>query len=114
VRSDFGIVQTYHWPSYLNSEVIFGRYIIGSGHCYFWMIYYWWLNIYYLNENIIEKNTLVCQKHRSKGIRDNSHQNPILLKLKLGCQANSITNSTNSEAELLCDKVDKVELSFMK
>jgi hypothetical protein len=53
-------------------------------------------------------------KHRSKGIRDNSHQNPILLKLKLGCQANSITNSTNSEAELLCDKVDKVELSFMK
>jgi hypothetical protein len=53
-------------------------------------------------------------KHCFEGVRDNSHQNPILLKLKLDCQSNKTTNSTTSEAELLYGEVDEAELSLVK
>jgi hypothetical protein len=69
------------------------------------------------DENIIENNTLVCGKHQNivpKSIRNNSHQNLIFLKLKLGCQPNRITNSSNSEIEPFHDKVGKVKLSLVK
>jgi hypothetical protein len=44
----------------------------------------------------------------------NSHQNLIFVKLKLVWQLSRITNSVNSEVELLHDEVDEAELSFMK
>jgi hypothetical protein len=66
------------------------------------------------DENIIENNTFVYGKHRSKDIRDNSHQNIIFLKLKLVCHLSRINNSANSETELLRDQVGESELSFVK
>jgi hypothetical protein len=64
-----------------------------------------------IEENIIEKHPYVSttSKHSSKGIRDNSHQNLIFLKLKLGYHSNSITTSTNSKAKLLYGEVDKTK-----
>jgi hypothetical protein len=55
-------------------------------------------------------------KHRSndsKGIRDNSCQNSTFMKLKLVCP-NNISNSTNSEDELLCGEVGETQMSFVK
>jgi hypothetical protein len=75
------------------------------------------LKILFFGENIIENNTLLCEKiskHCSKGTMDNSHLNLISLKLNLNGEPNRITNSTNSEAELFYDKVDKTELSLVK
>jgi hypothetical protein len=36
------------------------------------------------DENIIENNTFVYGKHRSKGIRGNYYQNLIFLKVEVG------------------------------
>jgi hypothetical protein len=63
------------------------------------------LKILFFGENIIENNTLLCEKtskHYSNGTMD------------LNGEPNRITNSTNSEAELFYDKVDKTELSLVK
>jgi hypothetical protein len=49
-------------------------------------------------------------RHHFKGIRTNSHQNFIFMKLKLGCQHNRITNA---EVEPLCGEVSEAELIFV-
>jgi hypothetical protein len=61
----------------------------GSVHCYFWMIYIAGTQNFIFDENIIDNNTLICEKAKTlyEGRRDNSYQNLILLKIKLSvCQ----------------------------
>jgi hypothetical protein len=81
-------------------------YVIVADIVIFLMIYYWCSNFFddillvlkkISTKNIIENNTCMCKssKHRYKGIRDNSHQNLILLKLKLDCQPNRIIKISN-------------------
>jgi hypothetical protein len=53
-------------------------------------------------------------KHYFEGIKDNSHQNIIFLKLKLNYQPNRTINSIKFEIELLFNKIGKAKLSLMK
>jgi hypothetical protein len=53
-------------------------------------------------------------KHHPQGHKDNSYQNLIFLKLKLGYQPNRTTNLTNSGIELFYGDVSDIELSLVK
>jgi hypothetical protein len=75
------------------------------------------LKTLFFNKNIIDNNTLVCEKHQnivSRVLEIIPTKILFFVKVKLLYYPNKITNSINSEPELVHVEVCEAELNFVK